>query len=187
MDFTSKIIVERTNVAQRASVKEQGEFKPVLQINISVKTLHFIQRIAIYNVRHCHIFVSWFSQMYCRRTWLCHVPLCLCAEYMCHVYVRSDSLAGVLVSDHEYPPRVSFTLMNKVWHHFGDLAWNDNESLPISICTSTYTPYIACILYKRLRRVRWRSISVLVINVRVAVVCSSYIYRSCIIGRIYRC
>jgi len=33
---------------------------------------------------------------------------------MCHVYVRSDSLAAVLISDHEYPQRVAFTLINKV-------------------------------------------------------------------------
>ena len=26
MDFTSKIVVERTNVAQRASIKEQGQW-----------------------------------------------------------------------------------------------------------------------------------------------------------------
>ena len=35
-------------------------------------------------------------------------------EYLCHVYVRSDNLAGVLISDHEYPQRVAFTLLNKV-------------------------------------------------------------------------
>lgn len=62
MDFTSKIITERTNVAQRQSVREQ--------------------------------------------------------EYMCHVYVRSDSLSGVLISDHDYPTRVSFTLLNKVLDDF---------------------------------------------------------------------
>jgi hypothetical protein len=33
---------------------------------------------------------------------------------MCTVYVRSDSLAAVLVSDQEYPDRVSFTLLHKV-------------------------------------------------------------------------
>jgi len=33
---------------------------------------------------------------------------------MCHVYVRSDSLSAVLVSDQEYPQRVAFSLLNKV-------------------------------------------------------------------------
>lgn len=62
MDFTSKILVERTAITQRSSVKEQ--------------------------------------------------------EYQCHVYVRNDSLAGVLISDHEYPQRVAFTLLNKVLDDF---------------------------------------------------------------------
>lgn len=77
MDFTSKILVERTNVAQRASVREQ--------------------------------------------------------EYMCHVYVRSDSLAGVLISDHEYPQRVAFTLLNKVLDDFCSkyppFQWSDEKQI----------------------------------------------------------
>lgn len=39
-------------------------------------------------------------------------------EYMCHVYVRGDSLAGVLLSDHEYPNRVAHTLITKVLDEF---------------------------------------------------------------------
>jgi len=39
---------------------------------------------------------------------------CVLTEYMCHVYVRSDSLSAVLVSDQEYPQRVAFSLLNKV-------------------------------------------------------------------------
>jgi len=59
MQFTSKIIAERTMVGARSSVKEQ--------------------------------------------------------EYMAHVYVRSDNLSGVLISDQEYPNRVAHTLLNKVF------------------------------------------------------------------------
>ncbi|XP_041368340.1 synaptobrevin homolog YKT6-like [Gigantopelta aegis] len=62
MDFTSKILVERTSICSRTSVKEQ--------------------------------------------------------EYICHVYVRSDSLAGVVIADHEYPKRVAHTLLNKVLDEF---------------------------------------------------------------------
>lgn len=79
MDFTTKIIVERTSTAQRASVKEQ--------------------------------------------------------DYMCHVFVRSDSLAGVLISDHEYPQRVSFTLLNKVLDEFAAKyppdGWSDGSQSDI--------------------------------------------------------
>ncbi|PNF31020.1 Synaptobrevin-like protein YKT6 [Cryptotermes secundus] len=39
-------------------------------------------------------------------------------EYMCHVYVRGDNLAGVLISDHDYPHRVSHTLITKVLDDF---------------------------------------------------------------------
>ncbi|EFA03277.2 Synaptobrevin homolog YKT6-like Protein [Tribolium castaneum] len=39
-------------------------------------------------------------------------------EYMCHVYVRSDNLAGVVISDHEYPTRVSHTLITKILDEF---------------------------------------------------------------------
>lgn len=38
----------------------------------------------------------------------------LSAEYLCHVYVRSDSLSGVVIADNEYPSRVCFTLLDKV-------------------------------------------------------------------------
>uniref|UniRef100_A0A3Q2DCN3 YKT6 v-SNARE homolog (S. cerevisiae) n=1 Tax=Cyprinodon variegatus TaxID=28743 RepID=A0A3Q2DCN3_CYPVA len=57
MTFTSALIVERTSVGTRASVKEQ--------------------------------------------------------EYLCHVYVRNDNLSAVVISDHEYPQRVCFTLLDK--------------------------------------------------------------------------
>jgi len=60
--FTSKILVERTGVGARQSVKE--------------------------------------------------------AEYMCHVFVRGDSLSVVCVSDHEYPPRVAHTMMQRVSEDF---------------------------------------------------------------------
>lgn len=39
-------------------------------------------------------------------------------EYLCHVYVRSDSLAGVVIADSEYPSRVAFSLLEKVLDEF---------------------------------------------------------------------
>nr|XP_057926467.1 synaptobrevin homolog YKT6 [Doryrhamphus excisus] len=62
MTFTSALIVERTTVGSRASVKEQ--------------------------------------------------------EYLCHVYVRNDNLAGVVIADTEYPQRVCFSLLDKVLEEF---------------------------------------------------------------------
>jgi synaptobrevin family protein YKT6 len=40
------------------------------------------------------------------------------AEYMCHVYVRTDGLVGVCVSDHEYPHRVAHSLITKILEDF---------------------------------------------------------------------
>lgn len=39
-------------------------------------------------------------------------------EYMLQVYVRADNLAGVLISDHEYPNRVAHTLITKIMDEF---------------------------------------------------------------------
>nr|CAG4648270.1 EOG090X0E6P [Moina brachiata]SVE93278.1 EOG090X0E6P [Moina brachiata] len=39
-------------------------------------------------------------------------------EYMCHIYVRADGLAGVLIADHEYPQRVAHTLLTKILDDF---------------------------------------------------------------------
>ncbi|KAK3758080.1 hypothetical protein RRG08_006657 [Elysia crispata] len=41
-------------------------------------------------------------------------------EYICHVYVRSDNLSGVVIADHEYPQRVAHTLINKVLEEFSE-------------------------------------------------------------------
>ncbi|KAF7995004.1 hypothetical protein HCN44_004476 [Aphidius gifuensis] len=58
-------------------------------------------------------------------------------EYMCHVYVRGDSLAGVLISDHEYPNRVSHTLLTKVLDEFA--AKHPADSWPtLTEATSDY-------------------------------------------------
>uniref|UniRef100_A0A8C7ZXU9 YKT6 v-SNARE homolog (S. cerevisiae) n=1 Tax=Oryzias sinensis TaxID=183150 RepID=A0A8C7ZXU9_9TELE len=39
-------------------------------------------------------------------------------EYLCHVYVRNDSLGAVVIADTEYPQRVCFTLLDKVLDEF---------------------------------------------------------------------
>ncbi|XP_055518387.1 synaptobrevin homolog YKT6 [Leucoraja erinacea] len=39
-------------------------------------------------------------------------------DYLCHVCIRNDSLAGVAIADSEYPSRVCFTLLDKVLDDF---------------------------------------------------------------------
>ena len=40
------------------------------------------------------------------------------AEYFCHVHVRRDGLAGIVVADQEYPPRVAFALLSKLTEEY---------------------------------------------------------------------
>ncbi|CAI9177416.1 unnamed protein product [Rangifer tarandus platyrhynchus] len=39
-------------------------------------------------------------------------------EHLCHVYVRNDSLAGVVIADSEYPSRLALSLLEKVLDEF---------------------------------------------------------------------
>lgn len=42
------------------------------------------------------------------------------APVLLHVYIRHDGLAGIVVSDKDYPPRVAFGLINKMLTTFED-------------------------------------------------------------------
>ncbi|RNA28884.1 synaptobrevin YKT6 -like protein [Brachionus plicatilis] len=50
-------------------------------------------------------------------------------DYMAHVYVRTDNLTGVVVSDQEYSNRVAHTLLNKILDEFTKVVpsntWNN--------------------------------------------------------------
>ncbi|KAM7350437.1 YKT6 v-SNARE homolog [Cochliomyia hominivorax] len=67
--------------------------------------------------------------------------------YMCHVYVRTDNLAGVLIADHEYPQRVGHTLITKILDEFSakipsDLWETANEnSIDFSVLPSYLAKY----------------------------------------------
>nr|CAG4643521.1 EOG090X0E6P [Ilyocryptus agilis] len=57
-------------------------------------------------------------------------------EYMCHVYVRADGLASVLIADHEYPQRVAHTLLTKVLDDFAARVtaaqWTEGNPAPVA-------------------------------------------------------
>ncbi|XP_076340687.1 YKT6 v-SNARE homolog isoform X1 [Tachypleus tridentatus] len=63
-------------------------------------------------------FMKFTSQILVERTIAANRSSVKEQEYMCHVYVRSDNLAGVVISDHEYPHRVAHTLINLVLDEF---------------------------------------------------------------------
>lgn len=39
-------------------------------------------------------------------------------DYVGHVYARAEGVAGVVIADKEYPPRVAFSLLNKILDEF---------------------------------------------------------------------
>lgn len=49
------------------------------------------------------------------------------SEYMCYVYVRGDNLAGVLITDHDYPQRISHTLITKVMLHYSSFVFKEKK------------------------------------------------------------
>lgn len=48
---------------------------------------------------------------------------------MCNVYVRGDNLAGVIITDQDYPSRVSHTLITKILDEF-------SQRYPASSCSN---------------------------------------------------
>ncbi|XP_064630560.1 synaptobrevin homolog YKT6-like isoform X2 [Lineus longissimus] len=65
-------------------------------------------------------FMDFTSKIIAERTQTCSRETVKEQEYLCHVYVRSDNLCGVLISDHDYPTRVGFTLINKALDEFAN-------------------------------------------------------------------
>ncbi|XP_059488767.1 synaptobrevin homolog YKT6 [Neocloeon triangulifer] len=63
-------------------------------------------------------FMSFVSKTIVERTHTCSRQSVKEGDYMCHVYVRADNLAGVILSDQEYPHRVAHTLITKVLEEF---------------------------------------------------------------------
>ncbi|XP_063997386.1 synaptobrevin homolog YKT6, partial [Pogoniulus pusillus] len=95
------------------SVLHKGEPKVhLLKAAFDVSSFSFFQRSSVQE------FLTFTSQLIVERSQLGTRASVKEQEYLCHVYVRSDSLAGVVVADAEYPPRVCFTLLDKVLEDF---------------------------------------------------------------------
>lgn len=93
LNFSCKVVVERTKMCSRAAVEEKGTFIVLLS------SLHLV----------CYILYR------ANQTWRSVGPR---AEYVCHVCVRADGLAGVVVSDRTYPDRVAQTLVSRILDEF---------------------------------------------------------------------
>lgn len=84
----------------------------ILQTAFNLQSFSFFQKGSVQE------FMTFFSKTIVERT----QPACRQSikkeEYMSHVYVRHDNLAGVVISDDDYPTRVSHTLLTNVLDEF---------------------------------------------------------------------
>ncbi|OQS00334.1 synaptobrevin [Thraustotheca clavata] len=64
--------------------------------------------------------ITFFSRTFIERTQKGQRQSIQHEEYFCHVYVRQDGLAGIVVCDEDYPPRVAFALINKVLEEYNE-------------------------------------------------------------------
>lgn len=95
------------------SVLYKGEAKVVLlKAAYDVSSFSFFQRASVQE------FMTFTSQLIVERSAKGSRASVKEQEYLCHVYVRNDSLAGVVIADSEYPSRVAFTLLEKVLDEF---------------------------------------------------------------------
>ncbi|KAF6302212.1 YKT6 v-SNARE-like protein [Rhinolophus ferrumequinum] len=95
------------------SVLYKAEHKAVLlKAAYDVSSFSFFQRSSVQE------FMTFTSQLIVERSAKGSRASVKEQEYLCHVYVRNDSLSGVVIADSEYPSRVAFTLLEKVLDEF---------------------------------------------------------------------
>jgi synaptobrevin family protein YKT6 len=74
----------------------------VLKSHYDLQSFSFFQRGSVQE------FIQFASKTITERTSPCTRQSVKQDVYMCHVYVRSDNLAAVLIADHEYPGNFFF-------------------------------------------------------------------------------
>ena len=95
------------------SVPYKGESKTVLlKAAYDVSSFSFFQRSSIQQ------FMTFTSPLIVERSGKGSQASMKEQERLSHVYMRNDSLAGVVVADSEYPSRLAFTLLEKVLDKF---------------------------------------------------------------------
>lgn len=83
-----------------------------------LKSAYDLQSFSFFQRGSVQEFISFASKTLVERTQAATRQSVKQDVYMCHVYVRADSLGAVLISDHEYPHRVAHTLLTKVLDDF---------------------------------------------------------------------
>ncbi|CAG9806162.1 unnamed protein product [Chironomus riparius] len=99
-----------------------SEEAKVLKSHYDLQSFSFFQRGSVQE------FIQFASKTITERTSPCTRQSVKQDVYMCHVYVRSDNLAAVLIADHEYPGRVAHTLLTKIMDDFSAKVSSDQWS-----------------------------------------------------------
>ena len=84
----------------------------ILKAGYDLQSFSFFQRGSVQE------FIQFTAKILAERTGVCSRQSVKESEYMCHVFVRNDSLVGVCVSDHDYPHRVAHNLLTRVLEDF---------------------------------------------------------------------
>lgn len=92
-------------------------YKGEVKVNL-LKSAYDLNSFSFFQRSSAQEFMTFTSQLIVERTQKGSRASVKEQEYLCHVYIRNDSLAGVVIADNEYPSRVSFTLLDKVLDEF---------------------------------------------------------------------
>ncbi|KAK9501119.1 hypothetical protein O3M35_002224 [Rhynocoris fuscipes] len=85
---------------------------------IWLKSAYDLQSVGFFQRSSVQEFMAFVSKTVVERTQTATRQSVSEGEYMCHVYVRCDNLAGVVISNQDYPHRVAHTLLTKVLEEF---------------------------------------------------------------------
>ncbi|KAK3887784.1 hypothetical protein Pcinc_008112 [Petrolisthes cinctipes] len=83
-----------------------------------LKAAYDLQQFGFFQRGSVQEFMAFTSKIITERSNECSRQSVKEQDYMCHVYVRSDNLAGVAITDHEYPYRVAHNMLNQVLDDF---------------------------------------------------------------------
>ncbi|KDO35709.1 hypothetical protein SPRG_00499 [Saprolegnia parasitica CBS 223.65] len=94
-------------------LRQEAGTKPIILANaFDLNSFTYFKRSGVREM------ITFFSRTFVERTQKGQRQSIQHEEYNCHVYVRQDGLAGIVVCDQDYPPRVAFALMNKMLEEF---------------------------------------------------------------------
>lgn len=83
-----------------------------------VKAAYDLQQFSFFQRGSVQEFMAFTSRIITERSNPCSRQSVKEQEYMCHVHIRADNLAGVVISDHEYQYRVAHNMINRVLDDF---------------------------------------------------------------------